>query len=262
VPALLAVSLLALALHAAHAQQVDWLADLAKRRANPLSGLRQITVAEQANVDLTGEQGVQNVAQLLVNWPIALGPRWSLVTYTIVTGTSQPNDGDGRVGGLGDTMITAAVTPTESGTLIWGIGPVLQIPTATDPALGSNRWAAGPAVAAYVQPGRWTAGALVENAWSPRESGAQNVSAFSVLYNLTWNAPHGWFVESNATITADWTADSGDRWTVPVGGGFGRVFVVGSSSFTASVELFYNAVRPAGGAAWSPSVSLQVLLPD
>jgi len=138
---------------------------------------------------------------------------------------------------------------------------VIQIPTATDPALGSNRWAAGPAVALFVQPGPWTAGALIENVWSSREAGTQNVDAFSLQYDLTWNGPRGWFVESNATITSDWTAHPGDRWIVPVGGGFGKVFTVGRWSLSASAEVFYNAVRPSGGAQWSPSISLQLLFP-
>src|SRR5262249_17066053 len=163
------------------------------------SGIRQVTLSEQRNVGLPAGEGVQNLAQLVVTWPIPLGPRWSLVTYSIVSGISQSTTDGGRVGGLGDTTVTAAITPRETGALIWGVGPVVQIPTATNSALGSNRWAAGPAVALFVQPGPWTAGALIENVWSSRESGAQNVNAFSLQYDLTYNAPGGWFLESNST---------------------------------------------------------------
>ena len=244
----------------AHAQEGDFLHDLAKQRANPLSGIRQITLSEQPNVGLPNDERVQNLAQLTVTWPIPLGPQWNVVTYSIFSSVSQA-DTEGRVGGLGDTMVTAVVTPTETGALFWGLGSVVQIPTATDSALGSNRWAAGPALALFVQPGPWTAGVLVENVWSTREAGAQNVDAFSVLYNVTWNGPHGWFLESNTTLTSDWTSDPRARWTVPVGGGFGKVFTVGRWSLSASAELFYNAIRPADAARWSPSVSLQLLFP-
>jgi hypothetical protein len=245
-----------------HAQQSSSLENLAKLRANPLSGIRQVTVSEQPNVGLPKNGSVQNLAQLTATWPIPLGPDWNVVTYSIVSGISQPDADGGRVGGLGDTMLTAAVTPSETGALIWGVGPVLQIPTATDPALGRNRWGVGPAVALFVQPGAWTAGALVENVWSSPKSGAGKIDAFSILYDVTWNGPQGWFVESNTTITSDWTADPGQRWTVPVGGGFGKVFTVGTRSLSASIELFYNAVRPSDGAQWSPSFSLQLLFPD
>jgi hypothetical protein len=251
-----------LALGSAHAQPLDELRDLAKQRANPLSGIKQITLSEQPNVGLPADARVQSLAQLTVTWPIPLGSDWSVVTYTIASGISQTDAaGDDRVGGLGDTMITAVLTPNETGALIWGVGPVVQIPTATDPALGSNRWAAGPAVALFVQPGPWTAGVLVENVWSSHEAGAQNVDAFSVLYNLTYNFPRGWFLESNTTLTADWTAPPGDRWTVPIGGGFGKVFTAGRWSLSASAEIFYNALRPPGGAEWSPSIAFQVLFP-
>jgi hypothetical protein len=163
-----------LAVGTARAQE-DGLRALAKERANPLSGIRQVMLTEQPNVGLPAGEGVQNLAQLLVTWPVPLGSRWNLVTYTVVSGISQGNVDGGRVGGLGDTMVTAAITPSETAARIRGVGPVVQIPTATDSALGSNRWAAGPAVALFVQPGPWTAGALIENVWSSRESGPQNV---------------------------------------------------------------------------------------
>jgi len=104
------------AMIAANAQPSDVLEDLAKQRANPLSGIRQVTLSEQPNVGLPAGDGPQNLTQLLVTWPIPLGPRWNVVTYTIVSGISQPDAaGDGRVGGLGDTMLTAAVTPSGTG---------------------------------------------------------------------------------------------------------------------------------------------------
>ncbi len=158
--------------------------------------------------------------------------------------------------------ITAAITPSETGFLAWGIGPVLQIPTATSAQLGSDRWALGPAIGLYVQPGEWTFGALTENIWSFAGAGNQRVNTLSIQYVVNRNLPKGWFVESSTTILSDWTAGSGNRWTVPVGGGVGRVFELGGQSFSASGEAFYNAVRPDVGPDWSLSLSLQWLFPS
>ena len=47
---------------------------------------------------------------------------------------------------------------------------------------------------------------------------------------------------SSPIVTADWTAAPGQQWTVPVGGGFGRVFKVGDQPIDASVQGFYNVV--------------------
>src|SRR5215472_8368403 len=47
---------------------------------------------------------------------------------------------------------------------------------------------------------------------------------------------------SSPIVTADWTAAPGQQWTVPVGGGLGRVFKVGDQPIDASVQGFYNVV--------------------
>ena len=47
--------------------------------------------------------------------------------------------------------------------------------------------------------------------------------------------PHGWYLNTSPIITADWLAASGEQWTVPVGGGFGRVFRVGDQPVNASI---------------------------
>ena len=45
-------------------------------------------------------------------------------------------------------------------------------------------------------------------------------------------------------VAADWTANNGRGWTVPIGGGVERIFRIGSQPFNASFQGFWNAVRP------------------
>ena len=87
------------------------------------------------------------------------------------------------------------------------------------------------------------------------------VNAFEAQYFFTWNLPHGWFLQSNGTVTANWKAEPTNRWTVPVGGGFGKVFTLGGQSWSFGAQVFYNAVHPSAGPEWSAGVSLQVLFP-
>ena len=172
---------------AADAQQTTALEDLAKLRANPFSGLYNITLQDQVNFDFPAAGQSQNVLTLQVVRSFSLGKDWSLVTYPILSMISQPglDLGEARVYGLGDTVVTAAVTPQETGGLIWGIGLVLEIPTATNHELGSDQWAAGPALALFVEPDPWTVGALFENAWSFAGSGSGKINTFSPQYFLT-----------------------------------------------------------------------------
>ena len=139
--------------------------------------------------------------------------------------------------------------------LYWAVGPVLQLPTATNGDLGSQRWAAGPSVGLFVQPLPWTAGVLLENAWG------RHFSEFSAQYWLNYNLPRGWFLESNATPTADWEAALADRWTMPLAGGFGKVFTLAGHSLSASAQGSYNVKEPRTGPQWGASLALQLLLP-
>ena len=231
--------------------------DLSAMRANRLSGLRNVSVTEQVNGGIPSAGRTQNVLTVTVLWPVRLGPSWQLITYSVGEIGAQPGleAGDGRVVGLGDTVVNLALTPRRTRALYWAVGPVLQLPTATNSDLGSQRWAAGPSVALFVQPLPWTAGVLLENAWG------RDFSEFSAQYWLNYNLPRGWFLESNATPTADWEAALADRWTMPLAGGFGKVFTLAGHSLSASAQGSYNVKEPRTGPQWGASLSLQLLLP-
>jgi hypothetical protein len=62
-------------------------------------------------------------------------------------------------------------------------------------------------------------------------------------------------------VTANWKASAGDRWTVPVGAGFGKIFTFGQRALSVQAEAYYNAVRPEGGPAWSAILTIQLLFP-
>jgi hypothetical protein len=47
---------------------------------------------------------------------------------------------------------------------------------------------------------------------------------------LNDNLPGGWFLTSSPSIPANWEADSDNRWTVPIGGGVGKVHRIGQGA--------------------------------
>ena len=55
---------------------------------------------------------------------------------------------------------------------------------------------------------------------------------------------------ADVITSADWEADSDNTWTVPVGGGFGKIFRIGKQPMNASVQAFYNVEKPDFGADW------------
>ena len=61
----------------------------------------------------------------------------------------------------------------------------------------------------------------------------------------------GWYLTSSPLITADWEADHDNRWTVPIGGQFGRIFKIGDQAINANLAAYYNVVTPDDtGANW------------
>jgi hypothetical protein len=83
-------------------------------------------------------------------------------------------------------------------------------------------------------------------------------SKLTSQYIVNYNLREGWYLESNATITANWVAASQDRWTVPLGGGLGRVFKIGNSKLN-SVQGFYNVLSPSHGPNWELIAQFQII---
>jgi len=80
-------------------------------------------------------------------------------------------------------------------------------------------------------------------------------------YFITRNLKKGWYVTSAPIITANWNASRGNVWTVPFGGGFGRVQKLGNQPVNWKVEFFGNAVHPQGASSWSMRLTLALLYP-
>lgn len=61
-------------------------------------------------------------------------------------------------------------------------------------------------------------------------------------------------------ITYDWKAAS-EKWTAPVGGGFGKLFKIGKQAMNARIEALYDVVRPNSAPERSAGFTIQFLFP-
>jgi hypothetical protein len=165
------------------------------------------------------------------------------------------------VNGLGDINFTAFFSPSEAAKLTWGVGPTLIMPTATDDTLGADKWSGGLAAIALTMPGNWVVGGLVSNVWSFAGSGDNDVNFFTFQYFINYNLPNGWYLTSAPIITANWEAESGQQWTVPFGGGFGKIMKWGKQPVNAQLSAYNNVESPDNGADWQFRVQLQFLFP-
>jgi len=238
--------------------------DLAKQAQNPVANLISLPLQNNTNFSIGPDDETQNILNIQPVWPVSINDDWNLITRTILPVVSQPNiltGGDGRINGLGDTTFTGFFSPKDSGKLIWGAGPVFLIPTATDDALGSDKWGAGASVVLLTMPGKWVVGSLFSNVWSFAGSGDQDVNLFTWQYFINYNLPNKWYLTSAPIITANWEADSDNTWTVPFGGGIGKIFNIGKQPMNGQISAYYNVEKPELGPDWQLRVQLQFLFP-
>jgi len=228
----------------------DDVGNLAKKSQNPVGDLVSLPFQNNTIFGFGPGDDVKNVLNIQPVYPIHLNQKWNLINRAILPVIYQPElvPGQGSTFGLGDTSYTAFFSPREPGSLIWGVGPVISIPTSTDIQVGPGEWAAGPSVVMLRMPGSWVVGVLASNIWS-FDSDADINFFFSQIF-VNYNMKDGWFLTSAPIITANWEAESGQKWTIPIGGGGGRVFKMGKQAVNSSAQIFYNVEKPVLQGDW------------
>jgi hypothetical protein len=231
--------------------------DLAKAAQNPISNLISLPLQNNTNFNVGPQERTQNILNIQPVYPVSINDDWNLITRTIVPVVSQPLANGDRESGLGDTTFSAFFSPKDSGDLTWGVGPVILLPTSTDDALGAGEWGAGLSAVVLGMPGNWVVGSLFSNVW------ASDIDLFTWQYFINYNIPdgNGLYLVSAPIMTADWEADSDNRWTIPLGGGIGKIFKIGNQPVNGQISAYYNVEKPEFGADWQLRLQLQFLFP-
>jgi hypothetical protein len=251
-------------------------ADLAKATQNPVASLISVPFQNNANFGIGPYNRTQDVLNVQPVIPVRLSEKWMLISRTIQPIVWQPATAANAGGqyGFGDMNPTLFLSPAKPGKLIWGFGPAIILPTATSTALGQGKLSFGPSAVALVQPGHWTIGALVNNVFSVAGSPHRPyVNQMLLQYFINYNLKKGWYLTSAPIITANWRSKgsgeastgndttSGSVWTVPVGGGAGRIMRLGYQPVNLSVNFYGNAVHPPGASSWGMRIQIALLYP-
>lgn len=235
---------------------------LSKKTQNPVSDLISVPFQYNAYLGVDPDEEVLHVLNIQPVVPIGLGERWNLIFRAIAPLISSPTAGGDRANGLGDLNLQPFLSPRKPGKLIWGLGPGLVLPTATDDRLGAEKWSVGPAAVGLTMAGPWVAGALVQNVWSVAGDGDRpDVNQLTIQPFVNHNFPKGWALGSSPIISADWEADPGDRWTVPIGLTLTKTTTLGRQPLSLGVGGFWNAVKPDGAAEWQARAVVSLLFP-
>jgi hypothetical protein len=239
--------------------------EIAKLAQNPIASMISVPFQNSTNFGVGEDSRVQDSLLIEPVIPFKLTSDWNLITRTIIPLIDQPTlaPGLGNVSGLGDVQLSLYMSPVKPfGGLIWGLGPSFSFATASDRSLGTGKNSAGLSTALLTIQGHWLVGVLITDVASiGGQEDRKDVHQFLMQPFVNYNFSHGWYLNSSPIITANWKATSGNKWTVPVGGGGGKIFHIGRQAVNAYIQAFDNAVHPQEGGTWTLRLQVQLLFP-
>jgi len=271
--------ILSLCVTPAHAQDGG---DLAKQSQNPLGTVISLPFENNLLFNIGPSAKTGYVLNMKPVYPVRIGD-WNMINRFVVpvmysggqdAPVPPPADVDlgygsinadkltGSAVGLGDITWQPFFGPASPGKVIWGVAPVLVMPTATEDRYASDKWSAGVGAVALTMPGKWVIGMLTQNVWSfAGESSAPDVNKFLFQYFINYNLNDGWYLTTTPVITANWEAPSGNQWTVPFGGGIGRLVRFGKQPVDFKLAAYWNAERPENAPSGSLQFTVKFLFP-
>jgi len=133
----------------------------------------------------------------------------------------------------------------ESGLVLLG-GMVGTLPWASDDHVSANQYRLG-AEALVMTLQSWGAvGALVSHQWNVGGYGSnkEDYSTTAINYIYAYSLGEGMQISAGPIATYNWEAESGDRWSVPVGVGLYKTVVMGGMPWKLGVEVQKYVVKP------------------
>ncbi len=237
---------------------------LRKAAQNPVASLISVPVQNNSNTGINPGYRTQNVVNIQPVIPLKFSENWNLIIRWITPIIYQPLGPEVGVSGLGDMQPTFLLSPSKPHKLIWGAGPIFQLPTATSQYTGQGKLAIGPNFVALAMPSHFVLGVLVNNIWSVAGGGSRpDINQMLLQYFVNDNLKKGWYLTTQPILTANWnsSAASGSVWTVPFGGGVGRIMKLGFQPVNIGVQAYGNAVHVPGASSWTVRASIALLFP-
>jgi len=240
--------------------------ELAKIAQNPVGNLISVPFQENLYLNTGAADRTQSVLNIQPVIPISVNSQWNVITRTIVPVISQPGfyPNQSTTSGIGDVQFSAFLSPANPGGWIWGAGGIVQLPTHSDSALGNTNAGLGPtAVFLHLSHGDpWVYGVLANNVWSLGNSSSEPSYNNGLIQPfVNYNLPGGLYFTSSPIVTANWKADGSQRWTVPLGGGAGKIFHLGRLPVNTQLSAYYDVVKPDFGPNWQIRAQVQLMFP-
>lgn len=231
--------------------------ELAKASQNPVADMNSVPF--QFNWFTGGGLGEQTMSQTLIQpvLPLPLSKNWNIVSRTIIPVVNAPAPDGGRSKGLGDIQQQIFFSNTKKHKVVTGFGPLFSFPTSTNEAWATGQFAVGPAVVALMITKKWVFGGVANQLW--RFAGSEATTPISLFFAqpfINYNMKRAWAIGTAPAITANWSAASGQEWTVPLGLLVSKVTFIGKQPISLNIQYYHNVVRP--DAAGANQIRMQV----
>lgn len=174
---------------------------------------------------------------------------------------------DDRTNGFGDTALITLVGPNRLDGFIWGVGATQIFPTAERDVLGQGKWQAGLAVLLArlaPKPGGFNFGALAQHWWSyAGDSDREATNQTDIQYFINYRLSATELVGLSPNIRIDWTQDSDNQLTLPIGLGYSNVVKLGPLPVRIALEAQYSVIAPDNvGSDWNIRLLFIPVIPN
>lgn len=245
--------------------------NLREKTQNPVSSLISVPLESNFNFSVGEAENFQYVMNAKPVIPMKINDKWNwihrgiqpIVAQDNLTNSGQGLETDDTIFGLADFTYQGFLTSAKPSKVITGYGVVGVVPWGED-GVSSEKWQVGPGFVALTKINKFVLGSVVTQQWDFAGKGkAEDVSLAVWQYFINYNMSKGWFLLSTPTMSANWEAEkSGDKLTIPIGGGVGRLFKIGGHPFRASVQAFgYPATPDAVDTDYTIQAEFRLLFP-
>lgn len=255
--------------------------ELSKEMSNPLAQIWNLSFQNNytiikgdtniGGVDVSGKDHI-NTTLFQPVLPIPLENGMTAFARPVVTYIDAPTGvsghidnpqhatafGTNRESKLGDLILPMGVGVVKMKGWSYGGGLTFIFPTSQHETVASHQYQAGPTALALYANDQWTVGFHMQHWWGitgdsefdDRNSDANPLNDMElanhtdVQYFIMYNLPHAWQLRASPHITYNWNEKSGNRLTLPVAFGVGKMVKIGPMPVQLMAEYQKAVVTP------------------
>lgn len=254
-----------------HAQEADSsmskidLEQIHRELDNPLAKRWSLVFQENLGInqgDLVDGSVISNTLFFQPALPIPFGRNKVFTARPVFPIVTQPDfsadpSGGKKVTGFGDIQMAAIFGPGNAKRWVWGAGATFVFPTASNKNLGQGKWQAGPTFMLFHLAKTWNKGLFVQHWWSyAGDSERADVAVTDLQYTVRRNFGTS-SLGMGPTIRINWNKDFDQGFTFPIGLGYTKTVLFGSTPFKLRLEPQYSIIRSSNyGNVWN--IRLQI----